>query len=114
MAPRTSRSSTWPRCASIPNLTVIRPADAKETVEAWQVAIAARGPGGADPDAGRTWTSSTAATLPPASELAQGAYVLGDVEGTPDVILIASGSEVQVALARAGRPREQGRARRAW
>ena len=36
--------------------------------------------------------------LAPASGLAQGAYVLADAEGTPDLILIASGSEVQVAL----------------
>jgi transketolase len=37
--------------------------------------------------------------FPPASELAKGAYVLADAEGAPDIILIASGSEVQVALA---------------
>jgi transketolase len=36
--------------------------------------------------------------FPPASDLAKGAYVLADTEGTPDVILIASGSEVHVAL----------------
>ena len=36
--------------------------------------------------------------LSPASGLARGAYVLADTEGTPDLILIASGSEVQVAL----------------
>jgi transketolase len=83
---------------TIPNLTVIRPSDATETVEAWRVAIESDGPVALiltrqhidilDRD-----------TLAPASALVKGAYVLADAAGTPDAILIASGSEVQVALA---------------
>ena len=82
---------------AIPNLTVIRPADANETGEAWRTAIR-RGDGPValvlsrqklpilDPDATR-------------GKLRQGAYVLADTESEPDLILIASGAEVHLALA---------------
>jgi transketolase len=83
---------------AIPNLTVIRPADATEVTEAWKVAIESDGP------VALILTRQGIAVLdrekfPPASELTKGAYVLVDAEGAPDVILIASGSEVHVALA---------------
>ena len=83
---------------TIPNLIVIRPADATETVEAWKVAIAHDGP------VALVFTRQhidilDRSVFPPAGELARGAYVLADAEGTPDVVLLASGSEVQVALA---------------
>jgi transketolase len=83
---------------AIPNLTVIRPADASEVIEAWKVAIESDGP------VALILTRQNVDVLdqsqfPPASGLARGAYVLVDAEGTPDVILIASGSEVHVALA---------------
>jgi transketolase len=83
---------------TIPNLTVIRPADATETVEAWKVAIAHDGP------VALIFTRQhidilDRSVFPPAGELAKGAYVLADAEDTPDVVLLASGSEVQVALA---------------
>jgi transketolase len=83
-----------------PNLTVIRPADANETVVAWRVALQRRH--------GPTALVLTRQVLPvldrsrlaPASELARGAYTLvdADADGQPDVILIATGSEVHVAL----------------
>jgi transketolase len=84
---------------AIPNLVVIRPADANETVEAWKIAL--------------THTDGPVAmilsrqSLPiidrtryaKAENLAKGAYVLSDPEdGKPDVILIASGSEVSLAM----------------
>ena len=83
---------------SIPNLTVIRPADANETVAAWKAAL--------ENSAGPTALALTRQGLPtldrsqfaPAALLAKGAYVLSDAAGTPDVILIASGSEVSLAL----------------
>ena len=83
---------------AIPNLVVIRPADASETVEAWRIAITHDGP------VALVLTRQNVdildrSKLPPARELAKGAYVLVDTEGTPDLILIATGSEVQVALA---------------
>ncbi len=83
-----------------PGFTDIRPADANETVEAWKIALRNDGP---------TGLMLTRQNLPiidravyaPASGLARGAYVLADADGagTPDIILIASGSEVQHALA---------------
>jgi len=85
---------------SIPNLVVIRPADAAETAEAWRAAINHRsGPVALSltrqgvPTLDRT-------VLAPASGLARGAYVLSDADGgKTDAILIATGSEVSLALA---------------
>jgi len=85
---------------AIPHLTVIRPADATETVVAWRVALEHReGPVALIltrqglPILDRT-------VLAPADGLTRGAYVLAEAEGgRPDVILIATGSEVHVALA---------------
>ncbi|MBI4494436.1 MAG: transketolase [Chloroflexi bacterium] len=84
---------------AVPGLVVIRPADANESAEAWKVAVARRhGPTvlaftrQAVPVLDRT-------TLAPASGLARGAYVLADApEGDPALILIATGSEVALAL----------------
>ncbi|MCX5853475.1 MAG: transketolase, partial [Deltaproteobacteria bacterium] len=84
---------------AVPNLTVIRPADANETVEAWRAAILnQRGP---------TALIFTRQNLPvlsrlelsPATGLQQGGYVLLDTgNGLPDVILIGTGSEVILTL----------------
>ena len=85
---------------TMPNLAVMRPADANETREAWCWALARR--------AGPTALVLTRQKLPvvdrahsaPASGLARGAYVLVDADGgSPQAIVIATGSEVQVALA---------------
>ena len=85
------------RC--IPNLVVIRPADANETAEAWRCAIKRR--------TGPTAIILTRQKLPlidrtvcaPATGVAQGAYVLIDApDRAPQVVLLASGSEVQIAL----------------
>jgi transketolase len=89
------------RC--IPGLTVIRPADANETVEAWRQALLVPGP------VALTLTRQNLPTLDrtkfaPAAGLAKGAYVLSDaLGGRPDVILIATGSEVALALDAAGK-----------
>jgi transketolase len=82
---------------AIPNVTVIRPSDANETVEAWKVAIQSEGPV-ALIYSRQNLDILDRTQLGPASGLAQGAYVLADTDGTPDLILIATGSEVQVAL----------------
>lgn len=80
---------------AIPNLVFIRPADANETAEAWRVAIERRN--------GPTALALTRQNLPtldrevyyPAAGLRKGAYVLADMgEGEPELILMASGSEV--------------------
>jgi transketolase len=76
---------------AIPNLTVIRPADANEVVAAWKVAIENRhGP------TVLALTRQNVPTFGPFSEptVERGAYVLKDFGGEPKLILIASGSEV--------------------
>jgi transketolase len=84
---------------AMPNMMVLRPSDATETVEAWRVALRHRG--------GPVGLVLTRQTLPvldrtvlaSASGLAQGAYVLAEAGGfPPEVILIATGSEVSLAL----------------
>ena len=91
---------------AIPNLTVVRPADANETAAAWlellrrhegpagialtrqNVAVFERGDGAASGD-----------VFASADNTSKGAYVLAEApNGTPDVILIATGSEVQLAV----------------
>ncbi|HVL24177.1 MAG TPA: transketolase C-terminal domain-containing protein, partial [Thermomicrobiales bacterium] len=79
----------------IPGLTVLRPADANETREAWQVAL----------------ESKTATTLMLSrqdlaildrsgakGDVRQGGYILSDTENDPDVVLLATGSEVELAV----------------
>jgi transketolase len=88
-----------PALRAIPNLCLIRPADASETAIAWRVAIERRG--------GPVALALTRQGLPvidrekyaPAEGLMRGAYVLADAKGkTPETLLVASGSEVSVAL----------------
>ena len=83
---------------SIPHLTVLRPADANETVEAWKLAIESRKT--------PTALALTRQKLPILGDVERiragvrrGAYVLTEAEGgDPDVILMASGSEVSLIL----------------
>jgi len=94
---------------AIPNLIVIRPADANETAEAWRLAIDHKG----SPVA-LALTRQNIPTLDrnkyaAAQGLSRGAYILSDSgDGRPEVILIASGSEVHVALEAAEKIRENG------
>jgi transketolase len=83
---------------AIPNLTVIRPSDANETIEAWKVALKSKGPVALILSR-QGIEILDRAQYAPASELQKGAYVLADTPGTPDIILIATGSEVSIALA---------------
>ena len=83
---------------TIPGLTVVRPSDATESAAAWQYAVEASGPVALILSR-QNLDVLDRSVYPPASELTKGAYVLADAEGTPDVILIATGSEVAVALA---------------
>jgi transketolase len=85
---------------AIPNMVVFRPADANEVTEGWRVAIERR-------DAPTTLVFSRQALptfdrsqLGPASEARRGAYVLARERGgdPPDLILIASGSEVSLCM----------------
>ncbi|GAB4390059.1 MAG: transketolase [Thermodesulfovibrionales bacterium] len=83
---------------AIPNLTVIRPADANETAEAWKVAVAHRSGPVALILSRQKLPVLDRGAYPPASGLRRGAYVLSDPEGRPDLIIIASGSEVHPSL----------------
>ncbi len=83
---------------AIPGLRLIRPADAAETVEAWRIALASPGP---------TCLILTRQNLPilkrtaaaPGGGVARGGYILAEApNGNPDLILLATGSEVALAL----------------
>ena len=87
----------------IPNLVVIRPADANETAQAWKVAVERRN--------GPTVLALTRQNLPTLESSAQvekGAYVLKDF-GSPEMILMASGSEVSLVLDAAQKLADEGR-----
>jgi transketolase len=84
---------------AVPNLTVIRPADATETAEAWRAALL-----NTDGPTALIFTRQKLPILdrtryPSAENVQRGGYVLWQVEeGTPDVILIGTGSETHIAL----------------
>ena len=83
---------------AIPGLTVIRPADAAETAEAWRVALE-----DCDGPACLLLTRQAVPVLDrgrlaPASGLARGAYAIADTAGPPDAVIAATGSEVALAL----------------
>ncbi len=81
----------------VPDLTVIRPADANETVAAWYWAITAKKP------VALIFTRQNVPVLDTKKSalfegVLKGAYVLSEPNGVPDVIIIATGSEVHAAL----------------
>jgi transketolase len=83
---------------SIPNITVIRPADANETAAAWRIAIEHR--------TGPVALALTRQKVPyidrtkyaAAENVSKGAYILAENSTTPDIILIGTGSEVQLVI----------------
>jgi transketolase len=96
---------------AVPNLYVVRPADANETATAWALAL--------ERTQGPTALILTRQSVPtldrsefaPASGLRKGAYVLADLgEGDPEVILMASGSEVSLIVEAGRRLAGEGRA----
>jgi transketolase len=92
---------------SIPNITVIRPADANETTQAWRVALEQTG--------GPVAIILTRQGLPvidqekytKADALEKGAYILSESETKLQIILIATGSEVQLIIAAQQQLKEQ-------
>jgi transketolase len=86
---------------AIPGLDVVRPADANETVAAWRTILEHN-----DRPAGLALTRQNVPTFPRGAEgfattddVSRGGYVLLEAEGgTPDVVLVATGSEVQLAV----------------
>jgi transketolase len=93
---------------AMPHINVIRPADANETAEAWKVALK---------DSGRPHALVLSRQNLPvidrkkhasAEGLAKGGYILSDSKGTADIILLASGAEVHLALGAAEVLRKSG------
>ena len=92
---------------AIPNLDMVRPADANETAYAWKTILERRNnPAGIAlsrqnlPVFDRASADATGVTFAPASHTSKGAYVLAEASNAkPEVILIATGSEVQLAVA---------------
>ena len=83
---------------AIPNLILIRPADANEVSEAWRAALAEK-----KHPVALILTRQALPTLDrtkygAATGVQKGAYALADCVGTPDIILIATGSEVQLCV----------------
>lgn len=97
---------------SIPNNTVIRPADANETAQAWKFAVEHKG--------GPIVLVFTRQGLPiidqdkygKATELVKGAYILSEPETKPELILIGTGSEVALAMSAQAKLKEEGIAAR--
>lgn len=92
----------------IPNMSLWRPCDAVETVAAWQAAIERRD--------GPTCLILSRQNLPhqarvqaQLANIRRGGYVLRDCQGEPEAIVIATGSEVQLAVAAAERLEQEGR-----
>jgi len=82
----------------IPNLAIIRPADANETAIAWREVIKRAKPSGFALSR-QNLPVIDRAVFASAEGVANGAYIVSDCSGLPDVILIATGSELSLALA---------------
>ncbi len=97
---------------SIPNITVIRPADANETAQAWKAALQHQG--------GPVVLVFTRQNLPiidnqdykRTGDLSKGAYILSEPDRSPELILIATGSEVSLILLAQQKLKENGIAAR--
>ncbi len=96
---------------AMPNLEIVRPADANEVAVAWRTVLERGKP------TGLVLTRQSVPTLDrsvyaSAEGTARGAYVLADCDGTPDVLLLATGSEVSLALSAKDSLAEEGIAAR--
>jgi len=97
---------------SIPNITVIRPADANETAQAWKIALQhRRGP------VVLVLTRQNVPIIDPeqykrTGDLSKGAYILSEPDRAPELILIGTGSEVSLVLQAQQRLKENGIAAR--
>lgn len=79
---------------ALPNFHVFRPCDETETAAAWLSAVSSK----STPTALVLTRQNLTPMAGSSKEALKGAYVLEDCEGTPDLILIASGSEVELAV----------------
>ncbi len=84
----------------MPNLQVVRPADGRETIAAWRLAVTGKSPSALILSRqGLPLIDAAVSDERIETGVARGAYVLSDCDGIPDIILIATGSEVALALA---------------
>jgi transketolase len=83
---------------SIPNMTVIRPADANETAQAWKATLLHQGGPVALILTRQNIAIIETADYKTTGDLSKGAYILSEPERAPELILIASGSEVGLIL----------------
>ncbi|WLR52544.1 transketolase [Bacillus tianshenii] len=93
---------------AMPNLSVIRPADGNETVAAWKAALQST-----DKPTALVLTRQGLPTLASTAEHAEegvqrGAYVVSEADGTPDAMLLATGSEVSLAVEAQASLKEEG------
>jgi len=94
---------------SVPNLVTIRPADAHEVAIAWQVAlIRKQGPTALILSRQKLPTIERNGGLSPAKNLKRGGYILWQASDKPEIALIATGSEVSIALEAGRKLKEQG------
>ena len=84
---------------AIPELLVIRPADGNEVAEAWRVMMTSSHHPIALILSRQPLPTVDRSKYAPAAGLRQGAYLLADSEGTPEVIFMGTGSELQLCLA---------------
>jgi len=82
---------------AIPNLNVIRPADANETATAWRIVMESNKPSGLCLSRQNLPVIDAPGTSD-ASLVGRGAYIISESSSAPEVILLASGSEVSIAL----------------
>jgi transketolase len=87
---------------AIPDLHVIRPADANETAQAWRDVIEHDGP------TALVLSRQNIEVVTDGSAVATGAGIVRDVDGRPDVVLVGTGSEVPVCVAAASKLAETG------
>jgi transketolase len=97
---------------AIPNITVIRPADANETSQAWKVALQHQGGPVILVLTRQNIAIIEAGSYKGVGDLSKGAYILSEPDRAPELILIATGSEVQLILQAQQRLRENGIAAR--
>ncbi|MDW8021142.1 MAG: transketolase C-terminal domain-containing protein, partial [Nitrososphaerota archaeon] len=82
----------------IPNLWVIRPCDPNEVSVAFEIAVERKGGPTAIILTRQKVPALDRSKYPPADRIKRGAYILADTDDQPDILLIASGSEVHLAL----------------
>ncbi|MGB8770901.1 MAG: transketolase, partial [Candidatus Korobacteraceae bacterium] len=83
---------------AIPRLLLIRPADANEVAEAWRLIMPLKTQPVALVLTRQAVPTFDRTRYAPASGLAKGAYIMADSGGTPDIILMGTGSEVQLCV----------------